>query len=670
VPLPVPGDLSELLDERVARLSPSTREALLVLAALSTPRCDLVDREHLVPAEEAGLVEVEGERVVFSHPLFAAAVYGSASVPARRRLHRRLASLVGDQEERARHLALGAEAPSETIAVDLEHAAARSVLRGAPDAAAELFELAARLTPSTVEGGPLRVLEAAECHFHAGERGWAVSLAESLLGGSAPSTLRGRALQLLGEIRYHQNSFREAVPLFEEALTLVGDDPRSVELHVDLAFALWNLGDMSGAAEHGAAAADVAAGIGANGLAAAALAVSAMAEFYLDRPLDRARIESALALEDHDQQVVIAMRPSLLAGVVAFFSDEFDRSKALLEGLRQRMLDQGDESGLPHLDVDLSMLERSLGNLPGAMEYANQAYEIARMFGSATAQALALAERCYVHATAGDVERAREDAARVNMLAAQSDVGYAAGWVRAALAFLSLSLGDPKAAATLLEPQATAVVRLATFNATAVTFGLPDAIEALIALGELERAERLTAMLRRHGEIHSRPSALARAARCRALLAAARGEPAIGRSHIDTANRHHARVEMPLERARTLLVKGQIERRDRKKRAAREALQAALEQFESIGARLWADRARADLERTGLRHSEGDALTASERRIAELAAAGLTNRLIAETVFVSTKTVEANLARAYLKLGIHSRAELGRVMAERNAASI
>jgi DNA-binding NarL/FixJ family response regulator len=126
---------------------------------------------------------------------------------------------------------------------------------------------------------------------------------------------------------------------------------------------------------------------------------------------------------------------------------------------------------------------------------------------------------------------------------------------------------------------------------------------------------------------------------------------------------------MPLERARTLLARGQIERRAKQKRAAREAFQTALEQFEETGARLWADRARADLERTGVQHSHGDALTASERRVAELAAAGLTNRRIAEAVFVSTKTVEANLARVYLKLGIRSRAELGRVMAERGAAA-
>jgi DNA-binding CsgD family transcriptional regulator len=257
----------------------------------------------------------------------------------------------------------------------------------------------------------------------------------------------------------------------------------------------------------------------------------------------------------------------------------------------------------------------------------------------------------------------------VTRIAHQTDIGYAAGWVRSAIAFLELSVGNATGAGELLEPLVAAIERARSFNPTAVTFGLPDAIEALVALGELDRAEALTAMLQRHGQAHDRPSALARAARCRALLAAARGEPAAARSEIDQALEHHARVAMPLERGRTLLVKGQIDRRNKQKRAARETIQAALEHFESTGARLWADRARADLERTGVRHSEGDALTPSELRVAELAAAGLTNKRIAESAFISAKTVEANLARVYLKLGIRSRAELGRVMAERSAGN-
>jgi DNA-binding NarL/FixJ family response regulator len=74
-------------------------------------------------------------------------------------------------------------------------------------------------------------------------------------------------------------------------------------------------------------------------------------------------------------------------------------------------------------------------------------------------------------------------------------------------------------------------------------------------------------------------------------------------------------------------------------------------------------RGRDQRRRLGLRKGSSDELTPSEQTVASLAASGLTNRQIAECIFVSPKTVEANLARAYRKLGIHSRAELGAHMA-------
>jgi len=116
---------------------------------------------------------------------------------------------------------------------------------------------------------------------------------------------------------------------------------------------------------------------------------------------------------------------------------------------------------------------------------------------------------------------------------------------------------------------------------------------------------------------------------------------------------------MPFELGRTLLVKGQIERRAKRKAAARSSLERALAVFEQLPAPLWAKRARGELRRVGLRPVDRDALTESEQRVATLAASGLRNREVAAQLYMSPKTVEANLARVYRKLGIHSRAELG-----------
>ena len=108
---------------------------------------------------------------------------------------------------------------------------------------------------------------------------------------------------------------------------------------------------------------------------------------------------------------------------------------------------------------------------------------------------------------------------------------------------------------------------------------------------------------------------------------------------------------------------GRLHRRVNHKRAAAESFQQALELFERLGAPAWAERARAEFARVGLRHRPPDELTETELRVAELAATGLTNREVATAAFMSPKTVEANLSRVYRKLGIRSRAELGATMA-------
>src|SRR5207249_10081646 len=120
-----------------------------------------------------------------------------------------------------------------------------------------------------------------------------------------------------------------------------------------------------------------------------------------------------------------------------------------------------------------------------------------------------------------------------------------------------------------------------------------------------------------------------------------------------------------LEHARTLLVKGRLHRRLKQRRIAGEVLRDALERFVRLGAVTWEQEARAELARTGVRRPAPEELTASELRVAELAAAGLTNREVAKAAFMSPKTVDANLARAYRKLGIKSRAELGARMTAR-----
>jgi DNA-binding CsgD family transcriptional regulator len=116
-------------------------------------------------------------------------------------------------------------------------------------------------------------------------------------------------------------------------------------------------------------------------------------------------------------------------------------------------------------------------------------------------------------------------------------------------------------------------------------------------------------------------------------------------------------LPMPFERARTVCVLGQLHRRRKEKRLAREALDEALATFTRLGTPVWADRARAELARIPHRQAV-PGLSPTEETIARLVGAGLTNRDIADRTFLSPKTVEANLTRIYRKVGVRSRAGL------------
>jgi DNA-binding CsgD family transcriptional regulator len=189
---------------------------------------------------------------------------------------------------------------------------------------------------------------------------------------------------------------------------------------------------------------------------------------------------------------------------------------------------------------------------------------------------------------------------------------------------------------------------------------VPDAVEAMIELGQLEEAEPFVDMLEREGRRLDRPWQLAVGARCRGMLLAAHGDINAANIATQRALAEHRRLPMPFERARTQLLLAQIQRCQRQKTAST-TLKEALRTFEELNTPLWANRAQTLLDNAGITQRRSTAvLSATERRIAELAAAGMTNRDVAATLSISPKTVEANLSRVYHKLDIRSRIELSR----------
>jgi DNA-binding NarL/FixJ family response regulator len=153
----------------------------------------------------------------------------------------------------------------------------------------------------------------------------------------------------------------------------------------------------------------------------------------------------------------------------------------------------------------------------------------------------------------------------------------------------------------------------------------------------------------------------AAAARCRGLLLAAEGDTDAALRELAAALDQHRPLNMPFALARTELALGSAQRRAKQRAVARASLTQAEAAFEGLGATRWAERARGETARVGGRRPGDDAgLTATERGVAELAAAGRSNREIAGELFVSERTVEANLTRVYRKLGVRSRTELAR----------
>ena len=186
----------------------------------------------------------------------------------------------------------------------------------------------------------------------------------------------------------------------------------------------------------------------------------------------------------------------------------------------------------------------------------------------------------------------------------------------------------------------------------------PNAIEALVAVGELRLAREYRDLFRERAERCHCPWALATAARCLGLLRAAEGDRDGAFAAFEQALVEHRRTPGPFERARTLLSYGVALRRAKRRGEARSRIEEAMAVFDELGARLWSARAREEFARVGGRQRSGPELTPTEERIARLVASGASNTEVAAELFVSVRTVESNLTRVYSKLGVKSRTEL------------
>ena len=227
---------------------------------------------------------------------------------------------------------------------------------------------------------------------------------------------------------------------------------------------------------------------------------------------------------------------------------------------------------------------------------ADDALAVALQAGIEQEQSVILMAHALVRAHLGDLDVARDAAGRALLIAEAGGDRIVATRARGVLGFIDLSAGDPAAAIGHLEPAGRELHALG-IGELSISGVIQNQIEALVALGRLDEAEQEVHFVEEMGRLRARAWHVAVAARGRALVMAARGDPEAARAAIAEALEAHARLPQPFELGRTLLAEGQIERRFKRRGPARAALTKALELFDALGAPLWAEKAAEELAR-------------------------------------------------------------------------
>jgi DNA-binding CsgD family transcriptional regulator len=657
-PLPVPDNLGALVRARVRALPAPTRDALLRVAALARPDTTLVDQAALAAAEESGLVSIDPSgRVRFTHPLFASAVYAASATTRRRAVHADLAAVVTDPIERAHHLALASDGPDPDVVAELESAAHRARSRAAPDIAASLLDLALRLVPPGSEESERLQLELAEHLYFASDFARSRAILDGLLETLAPGDRRSRALAALAEIDYWHKGESAAARLMQEALESANSLLQRARCLTQFAMYAGTV-DLEQAMNAAGTACELLEGHEAEepALAAAALGARVRAELFLGHGYDAPAAERAQALELAAPTLPVAVdgRVVFKLGQWLRYIDDLDHARMRLDEAEQQARDEGDDASLGNILLNQVVVETWAGNWDAATVLTQR---MSDAFDQQGVEPGGIGPwRAYVHAYAGRLDQTLAAAGpppAEPLIAAIHDrcVGLA-----------HLAAGDVVAADRHLARAVEGFERV-NFREPAIWRVDGDAIEAAVASGELLRAERLVARVEEQAERTDIPWNRVVAARGRGLLLAAGGELEQAAAALERALAANAACPMPYERARTLLVQGQVLRRLKRKREARVALDEAAAMFAALGADAWVARATAERQRVASRQAP-EGLTPGELRMARLAADGLTNPEIAAQVFVSRKTVEATLARVYRKLSISSRGQLDRALRE------
>ena len=652
--LPIPKFVDDVFGPRIQGLSESTRRALLAVAlspALS--RLELaavVDPLAIDDAVRDGLLILDGARVRVSHPLLAAAAKKHSVIAERRGLHLALAEAVDGPALRVQHLALSSSGVDVDIATTVSAAGADALSRGATHEAVELAEQALRLTPPDDVAYEGRLLDLARYLAIAGELTRVQELLEDKAEDFTAGPTRARAYFVLAEC---SDTVDGALSRLDRALAESGDD---AELRAQV---LAEQSRMHSITRFGEL--DEAEGLATESLEVAqlagpeekrwALCALAWIRFLRGKPLDDLQ-EQADSIPQSSSLYETSIE--WIWGVRLVCRGEFEEARTLFERLRGLAEERGEARSGLLMYHGLTEIELRAGNVAGAAEQMALSPEwlaLEEAFTDASRMAVLEALR----GRPVDAERwAAETISTLGPTGMRREVTDA--W--RARGIVALFRHEPQQAAEALRPIWEHTVHEG-IDELGIWPMAADLVEAMIEVAEMDDALAVTERLELLSQEQEHPWGLASAKRCRAMLALATGYEEDGATLLREAADAYGMRGLYFDQARSLLFLGRVQRRHRKWAAARRSLAESADVFETLGADGWAEQAREEIERTGARRPvPKGALTPTEKRVARLASAGLSNKEIAAELVVTVYTVEKHLSHVYAKLGVHSRAKL------------
>jgi DNA-binding CsgD family transcriptional regulator len=660
--VPLPDTVEELLGTRVGALAAPSRRLVLAVALSGELRtsqlAEIGPPAALDDALDSGVLVVDGDRVRPAHPLFATAARTSAGAGVRRELHLALAQLATDDESKALHLALATDRPDAELAATVAAAAADAASRGARHKAVLLAEHALRLTHDPAAERSDRVLTLGGYLVAAGEKQRLTELLTPEVETLPRGAPRVQALLLLTEGVVGTND--EIRSYLLEALRESGSDAvlrASVLVELVVNDVVIRIEGIPAAEASALEALEVARGAGPDLERPALQAVGwarALRGRAIDDLVDRFRAASSAP-------AYMAESPERVAGQRLVWRGEIEQARALLTPLLALADERGESYSYVLQRLHMCQLELRVGNweaVGGLLDEWGESSERVMWPMYERCRALLAAGRGLPeeaeHWAAETLARAEATGTRWDRLEALRARGVAA-----------LLANEPARAAECLRA-VWEHTRSEEVDEPGVFPVAPELVEALIELGELDEAKAVTARLRELADAQDHPWGLATAKRVDALVQLAGGYDEAALAALEQAAAEYGLLGLRFDRARTVLTLGRAQRRAKKWGAARASLEQAVAELDELGSPGWADQARSELERVGGRRRQpAGELTSAEQRVVELAAEGLANKEIAQTLFVSVRTVEVHLKHAYAKLGIRSRTQLARRHSER-----